>query len=95
MCRETLIKAVAALGGQVATAEAIRSRKPGARVAQGHVWKWLNTVSSEVPPAEYVLAIAGATAWAFRPPDLRPDLYPNPSDALPLSVSVGQKTAAV
>lgn len=85
---------MAKLGGQVATAEAIRSIKPGARVAQGHVWKWLNTASCEVPPAEYVLAIAGATAWAFRPHDLRPDLYPNPSDALPPYLSVERETPA-
>lgn len=87
MCRETLSKVVAKVGSQAALAEAIRARKPGARVAQGHVWKWLNTASSEVPPAEYVLAIAEATAWAFRPHDLRPDLYPNPADALPPSVA--------
>ena len=87
MCRETLFKAVAQIGGQVATAEAIRSKKLGARVAQGHVWKWLNTASSEVPPAEYVLAIAEATAWTFCPHDLRPDIYPNPADALPPSVA--------
>ena len=87
MCRETLFKAVAKIGGQVATAEAIRARRPGARVAQGHIWKWLNTASSEVPPAEYVLAIAAATDWEFRPHDLRPDLYPNPADAIPPAVA--------
>ncbi len=34
-------------------------------------------------PAERVLAIAGATTWKVRPHDLRPDIYPNPSDGLP------------
>lgn len=83
MCKETLSKAVKKVGGQVALAEAIRSRKPGSRVEQGHVWKWLNICKSPVPPAEYVIPISEATGWELTPHALRPDLYPNPTDALP------------
>jgi|JI9StandDraft_1071089.scaffolds.fasta_scaffold995557_1 DNA-binding transcriptional regulator YdaS (Cro superfamily) len=83
MCKETLSKAVQKLGGQVALASAIRARIPGSRVEQGHVWKWLNLSKAEVPPAECVIAIAAATGWEFTPHALRPDLYPNATDALP------------
>ena len=84
MSKETLSKVVKHVGGQVALAAAIRERMPDCRVEQGHVWKWLNTCRAPVPPAEYVLAISSATAWTYRPHDLRPDLYPNPTDALPV-----------
>jgi DNA-binding transcriptional regulator YdaS (Cro superfamily) len=87
MCKEILSLAVKKIGGQVATANAIRSLKPDCRVEQGHVWKWLNRSVAEVPPAEYVLAIAAATCWEYTPHRLRPDLYPNPSDAMPVGVA--------
>lgn len=34
-------------------------------------------------PAERVLSIAEATDFAVTPHEIRPDLYPNPSDGLP------------
>lgn len=34
-------------------------------------------------PAEYVLPLAKASEWALTPHTLRPDLYPNPTDAMP------------
>lgn len=87
MSRETLSQAVKRLGGQAALAAQIRARLPDSRVEQGHVWKWLNNCKAPVPPAEYVLAISAATDWELRPHDLRPDLYPNPTDALPSGAS--------
>ena len=39
--------------------------------------------SWDVCPSERVLAVAEATGWAVTPHELRPDIYPNPSDALP------------
>lgn len=36
-----------------------------------------------VVPAEHVLPIAAATGWQVTPHELRPDLYPNPTDGLP------------
>jgi len=35
-----------------------------------------------VPP-DRVLGVAEATGWAYTPHQIRPDLYPNPLDALP------------
>lgn len=34
-------------------------------------------------PAARVLSVARATGWRATPHELRPDLYPNPMDALP------------
>lgn len=34
-------------------------------------------------PIEWVLRVAAATGFEVTPHDLRPDLYPNPTDALP------------
>ena len=87
MSKEILSKAVSQVGGQAQLAAAIRARKPGCKVEQGHVWKWLNTCRAPVPPAEYVIAIADATGWALRPHDLRAELYPNKTDALPADVA--------
>lgn len=56
---------------------------PGARVRQGHIWKWLNMAKEEVPPAEYVIPIAEALNWEVTPHELRKDLYPHPTDGLP------------
>jgi DNA-binding transcriptional regulator YdaS (Cro superfamily) len=83
MAKETLIRAVELAGGQSQLARAIRPLIPGSKVGQEHVWKWLNKAESEVPPAEYVLPIAQALNWQITPHQLRPDLYPNPTDALP------------
>jgi DNA-binding transcriptional regulator YdaS (Cro superfamily) len=35
-------------------------------------------------PADRVLAVARATGWRVTPHELRPDLYPNPTDGLPV-----------
>lgn len=42
---------------------------------------------SEIP-AGHVLALCEATGWKVSPHQVRPDLYPNPSDALPPGVPV-------
>ncbi|MCZ5540119.1 YdaS family helix-turn-helix protein [Escherichia coli] len=34
-------------------------------------------------PGEEVLRTSEALEWRVTPPDLRPDLYPNPDDSLP------------
>ncbi|CAI1603819.1 Uncharacterized protein conserved in bacteria, prophage-related [Serratia fonticola] len=44
-------------------------------------------------PGESVLKAARALNWAVTPHELRPDLYPNPDDALP-SDSHGNNVAA-
>lgn len=47
-------------------------------------------------PADRVLTIAEATQWQVTPHDLRPDIYPNPTDGLPADDPrrVPQKVAA-
>ena len=83
MSRETLKHAVELAGGQAKLARGIRERVAGSKVGQVHVWGWLNSVKFEVPPPEVVIAIADFLDYAMTPHQLRPDLYPNPTDALP------------
>lgn len=47
-------------------------------------------------PSEHVIPICKASGYVFTPHQLRPDLYPNPGDALPPGVCVpdSQATAA-
>jgi DNA-binding transcriptional regulator YdaS (Cro superfamily) len=51
---------------------------------QGLVSHWV-TGRQQVSP-EFVLPLARATGWQLTPHQLRPDLYPNRADALPLSL---------
>lgn len=46
-----------------------------------------------VPPARCI-AIAEATDWMVRPFDLRPDLYPNESDGMPVCEQPPQPISA-
>lgn len=69
-------------------ARMIKARMPTSKVSQVHVWGWLNDVQMEVPPADMVLPIAEALAWRMTPHELRADLYPNPTDALPAEIAV-------
>ena len=46
-------------------------------LSRGAVSQW------QVVPADRVLAVCAASGWAVSPHQVRPDLYPNPSDALP------------
>ncbi len=87
MSKDILLKAVSLAGGQVALADGIVKHRPGCKVSQAHVWKWLNRSSRDVPPAEYVIPIASAVEWKITPHQLRPDIYPNPPDGLPNEVS--------
>jgi len=94
MSKESLQQAVDLAGGQTQLALGIRERIPGSKVGQVHVWGWLNAAKMEVPPADVVLAIADFLEYRLTPHDLRPDLYPNPSDALPPHVAGACKCAA-
>lgn len=87
MSKESLQQAVDLAGGQAQLARGIKERMPGSKVGQVHVWGWLNSVKIEVPPADVVLAIADFLEHRMTPHDLRPDLYPNPGDALPARVA--------
>lgn len=47
---------------------------------QGMVWQWAN--GAPVSPRS-VLAVCAATDWVVTPHEIRPDIYPNPTDGLP------------
>lgn len=81
------MKAVEMAGSQVNLARGIRDRVPGSKVGQVHVWGWLNQVKFEVPPADVVLPIADFLGYRLTPHMLRPDLYPNATDAVPDDVA--------
>lgn len=83
MSKETLTQAIEMAGGQAHLARGIRERIPGSKIGQVHVWGWLHSVQMEVPPPETVLPICDFLDWRMTPNRLRPDLYPNPTDALP------------
>jgi hypothetical protein len=83
MSKQSLLKAVAMAGGQAQLAKGVREQMPGSKVGQVHVWGWLNSVKMEVPPADVVIPMAASLDWRISPHELRPDLYPNPTDALP------------
>ncbi len=68
-------KAIQLAGSQSAMARAIG-------VKPAHVWNWLNINKGVVPP-QHAIPIAKATDWQVTPHELRPDIYPNPTDGLP------------
>ncbi len=49
-------------------------------VSKEAVRKWF---ASHQIPAERVICVSRLHGWSPSPHDLRPDLYPNPTDALP------------
>lgn len=51
-------------------------------VKQAHIWHWINKKEGQAP-AQHVIPIAEATTWQVTPHDLRPDIYPNPTDGMP------------
>lgn len=68
---EPLNKAIELAGGKVALAVALGLDRTA-------VYSW------KVCPAERVLAVCELINWQVTPYQLRPDLYPNPTDALPV-----------
>ena len=80
-------------GGQAQLARAMRRHLPSdSRISQVTVWGWLNSVKIEVPPADCVIPIAAGLDWKITPHELRPDLYPNPCDAMPAKSSCACET---
>ena len=87
MSRQALQKAVDVAGGQAGLAREIRRVRPDTKIGQPHVWGWLNSVESEVPPSDITRALSEAIGWEVTPHELRPDIYPNPTDALPPGIA--------
>ena len=50
-------------------------------VSQGMVHQWAKEISRV--SGEKVRVVSKATNWQVTPHDLRPDIYPNPTDGLP------------
>lgn len=73
--------------GQAPLARAIKLCRPGTKITQAQIWKWLNCAKGIVPPSEFVIPICEAIDWQMTPHELRPDIYPNPSDGLPADQS--------
>lgn len=71
-----LEKAISIAGGQTALAQRVGTK-------QQNVSKW---AKSRVSP-EFVIGVARAIDFKVTPHQLRPDLYPNPSDGLPSTLS--------
>lgn len=94
MSMESLQRAVDLAGGQAQLARGIRVRIPGSKISQPHVYKWLNSPNpAQMPPADVVIAISDFLEYKLTPHQLRPDLYPNPSDALPDSICKCERAA--
>lgn len=55
-------------------------------VSQGLVSHWI-TERKQVAP-EWVLRICEVSDWQVTPHEVRPDIYPNPSDGLPAQETV-------
>ncbi len=67
-----LQKAIAFCGGPIPLAIALGLHKTA-------VYKW-----GDQCPAERVIAVSELTGWRVTPHQLRPDIYPNKRDGLPL-----------
>ena len=52
------------------------------KVTQGLIYQWLS--GHRQVSAEKVLAVCEATDWQGTPHELRPDIYPNQTDGIPL-----------
>lgn len=70
MPRDALRTASRIVGSMQALAEKLK-------ITKGAVGQW------DKVPSERVIDVAKATDWQVTPHQLRPDIYPNPSDALP------------
>ncbi|NWN92270.1 helix-turn-helix domain-containing protein [Marinobacter adhaerens] len=51
------------------------------KVTQGLIYQWLS--GHRKVSAEKTLSVCEATDWQVTPHELRPDIYPNPTDGLP------------
>lgn len=65
-------KAVDLAGGKVALAKALG-------IDRTAIYSW----REDAIPAERVIAVCEVVGWKVIPHELRPDLYPNPSDGIP------------
>jgi len=74
---QTFRSACAAAGGKGLLAAALGVKPPS-------VHQWYD--GTRPLPADRVLGVSKATDWQVTPHQLRPDIYPNPTDGLPPEV---------
>ena len=78
---ETLKRAIELAGGQGALAAKVNALlQGGERIGSTAIANWIQR--GQVP-ADRVIPVARAVDHQVTPHDLRPDLYPHPSDGLP------------
>lgn len=75
--KEHLQRAISIAGNPTKLAESI-----GGKTTPSHVYNWLNRDNDGVSP-QSVIAVCRAVSFQVTPHQLRPDIYPNPTDGLP------------
>jgi hypothetical protein len=91
--RSYLKKVVKLVGSQALLAKLVNKIQPGAKLTQAHIWKWINSTALGIP-GEYVISACHVVNWQVTPHQLRPDLYPHPSDGLPEHMRIESPAAA-
>lgn len=71
----SLQKAIELAGSQSALARNI-GKTPA------HIWNWVNINKGKMP-ADFVIPACASLKWAVTPHELRPDIYPYPTDGIP------------
>ena len=79
--KDQLERAVAIAGNPSKLAAAATAAGPKS-VERQHISNWLNRGDGSCS-GDYVLQVAKAVEYAVTPHQLRPDLYPNPTDGMP------------
>jgi DNA-binding transcriptional regulator YdaS (Cro superfamily) len=70
--------------------EKVTQRQLAAQIdcTQGLIHQWVSGLRKIA--AEKVIAVSFATGWQVTPHQLRPDIYPNPTDGLPAGKEPGE-----
>lgn len=79
------LKAAVDLAGGIPDLAKAATASGAKKVERAHVWNWLHREGRV--PGDYVLQVSKAVGFKVSPHDMRPDLYPNASDGLPLTDS--------
>lgn len=86
--KDYLLRAVGIAGNANRLAE-----KMGGRITPSHIFNWLKRDRDGVSPV-CVIQLAAAVDFQVTPHQLRPDIYPNPNDGLPIKPSKVKVRAA-
>lgn len=81
MTTEALNRAIDIAGNPRQLAERISEQPNVETFKPAYIWNWLNRDGRV--GAGFVIALCAAVDYQVTPHQVRPDLYPNPDDALP------------